>query len=693
MKKTETGKNRLRSLLSLVMCIAFALSSVQMVFAEGETSGVFGTNNALTWKLNDGTLTISGTGEMPSYDNNRDTNTPPWESYKDQIENVVIEDGITKIGGRTFQGYGTALKTVTMADTVTASGGYVFNNCKALTSIKISENLSTIPEGFLATTTALKTITIPYKSKLATDALKRVANDVTIQVYYGSAAHTWAASSDVEGETPVLMNETGSESSARKYTVLPIAGTEGQNITWSIADNTLTISGSGSTNSYVGANAGTQPWLPYAESFDTVVIESGITNLGHRLFQSHTTIKTVVMADTVTNVGEYLFNGCTSLTSVTLSENISTLNASSGQASYPFNGATALKEVTIPYAMTVGENTFRKTSTELTINVYEGSAAYNWATQNGTDTTGKTPAIKDDNVGRTYKVLPLGGQVTEDITWTIKNGKLTISGSGKMPEYDPSKDTGKTPWDAYIDQITSIEIGEGITRIGTRTFQSHTSLTTVTMANTVKQLGSYAFNNCQKLSSVTLSDNLEGIGDYVFNNDAALKELTIPGATILGEKSLYKTPYDMIITVYAGSAAYDWATGGEGNETPSVENMTADAEKKTTRTYRVISSDGTEVDYYVDGYSAVDATEAIGVWSKDARSEQNKVIFAAYDGETGRLTSVSAVDVMLSAGINKVNAGAEFAPAEGDTIMVMLWANMNDITPLAEPYRAAVISE
>jgi hypothetical protein len=47
----------------------------------------------ITYQLSDdGTLTISGTGNMPNYnnDNNNDSNIAPWSSQRAEIKKIVI---------------------------------------------------------------------------------------------------------------------------------------------------------------------------------------------------------------------------------------------------------------------------------------------------------------------------------------------------------------------------------------------------------------------------------------------------------------------------------------------------------------------------------------------------------------------------------------------------------------------------
>ena len=69
--------------------------------------GYIGDNDRIRYELSrDGkTLTFSGSGEMPDYDGYGDC---PWGGYNDvdyqEVEKVIIGDGITKIGKSNFEG-------------------------------------------------------------------------------------------------------------------------------------------------------------------------------------------------------------------------------------------------------------------------------------------------------------------------------------------------------------------------------------------------------------------------------------------------------------------------------------------------------------------------------------------------------------------------------------------------------------
>ena len=107
-------------------------------------SGSFGENDALSWKLcpdctlcPDYTLTISGEGAMPDYEYD---SSKPWDSYLSQIAAIVIEEGITSIGDRTFEGCNGFTGNLIIPNSVTSIGGAAFYHCSGFTGNLIIPN-------------------------------------------------------------------------------------------------------------------------------------------------------------------------------------------------------------------------------------------------------------------------------------------------------------------------------------------------------------------------------------------------------------------------------------------------------------------------------------------------------------------------------------------------------------------------
>lgn len=88
----------------------------------------------MLWELDyDGTLSVTGTGEMDSYG----ISGGPWKDYKDEITNVTIGDGIESIGNNAFEGC-VNLQNVNISESVGQIGRGAFNNCMLLANVNFN---------------------------------------------------------------------------------------------------------------------------------------------------------------------------------------------------------------------------------------------------------------------------------------------------------------------------------------------------------------------------------------------------------------------------------------------------------------------------------------------------------------------------------------------------------------------------
>ncbi len=113
----------------------------------------------------------------------------------------------------------------------------------------------------------------------------------------------------------------------------------------------------------------------------------------------------------------------------------------------------------------------------------------------------------------------------DNLTWTLRNNVLTISGTGKIPDYDAIT---SIPWYSSRAQVKSVVVEEGITGLGEKCFSQLMYATSISLPSTLKTIGAYAFNSCKVLPSITLPEGLLSIGDNAFYMCKALTSLTIP---------------------------------------------------------------------------------------------------------------------------------------------------------------------
>ena len=136
--------------------------------------GIYGEN--ITWTLtSDGLLTLSGSGPMSN-------NSRPFQS-NEKIKEVVIEDGITTVGGSAFSGCRN-IERVSLPTTLTTIELQAFYACSGLKEISFPNNLTTIESSAFAYCKSLPAVTIPRKvTSIGNQAFSDCTALETVKVY------------------------------------------------------------------------------------------------------------------------------------------------------------------------------------------------------------------------------------------------------------------------------------------------------------------------------------------------------------------------------------------------------------------------------------------------------------------------------------------------------------------------------
>ena len=124
-------------------------------------------------------------------------------------------------------------------------------------------------------------------------------------------------------------------------------------------------------------------------------------------------------------------------------------------------------------------------------------------------------------------------KLNDSVSWELSNGKLTVYGVGKV---EIPQGSYFMPWRKYADEITQVEIKDGITEIGNAAFAHLGNVYDIPIPNSVISIGEHAFTNCTNLFSVKLPNNLKSVGKNAFYGCSNLKSVTITKSiTYMGE--------------------------------------------------------------------------------------------------------------------------------------------------------------
>ncbi|MBR3646854.1 MAG: leucine-rich repeat domain-containing protein [Paludibacteraceae bacterium] len=322
------------------------------------------------------------------------------------------------------------------------------------------------------------------------------------------------------------------------------SGTCGANLTWSysIPNRTLTISGYGDMTNY-DINGNDVPWSTFTGLMNTVVLPEGLTSIGTSAFIFCNYLTSVNIPSSVTNIGDRAFDGCSKLSSITLPEGLPTIGYRT------FSGCSCLNAITIPSTITsIGEKAFNSCTGLRSITCLApqpptlGANVFycinKFAVTVSVPSNSRALYLADSQWSAFSRVVGLTNRCGDNLTWTLQDSVLTISGTGGMYHFS-TKDS--VPWlPLHANEIASVVIEDGVTDIGSHAFYECQNLRAVSIPCSVTTIGEEAFAFCRKLPSISLSDSIISIGADAFECCSGLTSIAIPqGVTTINNGTFY----------------------------------------------------------------------------------------------------------------------------------------------------------
>ena len=244
-------------------------------------------------------------------------------------------------------------------------------------------------------------------------------------------------------------------------------------------------------------------------------------------------IRTVELLENVTKIVFNSFSECSRLAAITIPSSVTEIER------YTFVG-DALTNITIPAGVTsIGESAFMNCSGLESVTVLGedpatiGSGIFEDCKFVTDDVKGKGIKVPEGTVAVYKEAWPewadyiTDGLLASGTDWTLDaDGKLTIKSDAGMTNWCSLRT--KLHFHPYDDQVTAIEIQDGVTGIGEEAFLYCSKLTAVTLPDSVQSIGKSAFNCCRKLTSITIPDGVTGIEEKVFAYCDILTDIKIP---------------------------------------------------------------------------------------------------------------------------------------------------------------------
>ncbi|MDE5768973.1 MAG: leucine-rich repeat domain-containing protein [Oscillospiraceae bacterium] len=308
---------------------------------EITTSGTCGDN--LTWNFEEstGTLTINGTGEMEDW---KDYKESPWYDLREDIEKVILEDGITTIGRVSFHSC-YALEFVTIPNSVTAIGVGAFY-CTPWLETKRNENPLVIINGILIDgITCTDNVVIPDSVTKIGDGAFFLCSLKSIVIPDSVTTIGDEAFNGCDALESITIPDSVASIGDRAFMCckfLTSIYVDEYNLNYSSQDGIL-----------FDKNKSKLIAFPIKNSITEYIIPNSVTTIGEKAFYCCNSLTSVIISDSVTSIGDSAFDRCYALKSVTIPDSVISIGDSA------FIKCDALESVTIPDSViSIGDSAF-----------------------------------------------------------------------------------------------------------------------------------------------------------------------------------------------------------------------------------------------------------------------------------------------------------------------------------------------
>ena len=449
------------------------------------------------WKFNDGVFTVWGNGAV--------TDTKDFSAYKTKTTSVVVEKGITEVGG--FYGF-TALMNVSFPEGIEKIQDNAFYECTNIKEIILPESIKSVGNS-------------AFQGCSAVNRLRIESPECSYGPYYFPSF----AGIGKNG----LRIEFG-----KKVTVIP-------NIDLGPVVQHVTFEGKvekiGDSAFYGG------------RKLEEIELPDSVKEIGNMAFYGCEKLNSITFGPNLTKIGKSAFEGAKGLTGLVIPEQLEEIGEDA------FKGCSGLKKVEVRGNLAKQSAAFMEAGTEGFEVIYGGNVTsignlfYNSAVKSiqipeGVEEIQDNAFYECTNIKEIIlpeSIKSVGNSAFQGCS-AVNRLRIESPECSYGPYYFPSfagigKNGLRIEFGKKVTVIPNIDLGpvvqhvtfEGkVEKIGDSAFYGGRKLEEIELPDSVKEIGNTAFYGCEKLSSITLGSNITTIGYNAFYGLTNLTTVTLP---------------------------------------------------------------------------------------------------------------------------------------------------------------------
>jgi len=435
-----------------------------------------------------------------------------------------IPNNVTTIGNYAFSGH-SSLTSITIPYGVTSIGEEAFEGCSSLTSITIPNSVTNIGGGAFEMCTSLQSITIPnsvtsigHRAFSGCDAITSITWNAKNCITGGEVfSHDSQVKTFIFGDS-VQVIPSMLCSGMRHLTSITIPNSVTHIGNWAF-EGCMSLSNVTIGNSVISIESHA---FSGCFSIRSITIPNSVTSIGAGAFNYCSSLTSITIPNSVTNIGDGAFEDCSSLQSITsyattpptcgsncfynvdksiplyvLFRSINTY-----KTSYTWKDFTNIKPIIYGIVTTSVNNPLygsisgdgAQYDTICTLMAIANCGYHFTQWSDGNTDNPRSFILTQDTAFKAQFAMAYSGKCGDSLYWQYDNGILTITGSGVM--------YNEIPWVLFADSICQVNLPNGLTAIGTGSFQNMSKLNSIVIPASVTSISADAFDGCRKLYDI-----------------------------------------------------------------------------------------------------------------------------------------------------------------------------------------------